>query len=613
MGSILKWTAVGSWLSLAGLWLLYVAQRPAPVPAARSVALLALAATFGLLAQRAAATWRRGDKARLTALASLVVLALALYLPGIGHEVGDNYYLDEGTYRSNADDINKGRFLRQAFNYPHLLYYADAFATWIASLFHPAVLSWSERLYGVSDWSVFCRLLARLLTALAGAMTVVPVFFLAQRLAGSGRLPASGATGAGVVAGTLIIAASQYHEGSSLHTCDIPSAFFAMGCLAYVGRLLRQERARDYLLAGIWAGLAAGSKYPAGVVAIAIVAVYLRGRLREHRGSPEARERNSWWGLPLAGTSALLTFLLTTPSLVVFYEFSISGRKGALFGWRQYTQGRWIGVIEDSNLAYYLDLIVASFGWLALAAGATGLLFLGRKVRADVAWLLPFPLAYLGLMVSMGIVVERNLYPALPPLATLLGAGVWSLGRRVVEASPRHPRAARWTAAAVLAATVAVPLWRVTRQEIALRRDSTRQLASSWIYHNLPHGSRILKERYTPNLKRGAFEVGKTHWAGTYSVEELRGYDLDYVILSHAAYQRFLETERHYKEEHITIERNYRDIFEHLELAGSFEPGPIRRGPLIKIYRVGQTTDGLPDAPDKHLAGAAHRASARPR
>ncbi len=597
MRTFLKWSTSGSWLALAGLWLLYVGQRPAPVPLSLSVTLLALAATFGLLAHGAAAMWRRGEKARLVALASLVVLALALYLPGVRHEVGDNYYFDEGIYRSNADDINKGNFLRRAFNYPHLLYYADAFVTWIASLFHPAVLSWSDSLYAVSDWHVFLRLLARMLTALAGALTVVPVFFLAERLAGSGRLRASGAqclrsrasgaqclrsrasgaTGAGVVAGLLIIAASQYHEGSNLHTCDIPSAFFAMGCLAYVGRLLRRERARDYLLAGIWAGLAAGSKYPAGVVAVAIIAVWVRGRLRDRRMG---------WGLPLAGTSALATFLLTTPSLMVYYEFSVFGPKGALFGWRQYTGGRWIGVVEDSNLAYYLDLVVASFGWLAIAAGVSGLLLLGRKVRADVAWLLPFPLVYLCLMVSMSIVVERNLYPALPPLATLLGVGIWNLGRRVAELSSRHPRAARRAAAALVAASVALPLWRVTLQEISFRRDSTRQLASSWIYHNLPHGSRIFKERYTPNIHRKTFEVGKTRWIGSYSVEELRGYDLDYVVLSHAAYQRFLDPEHHFKPYQVIVERNYREIFERLELTRSFEPGPTRRGPLIKIYRV---------------------------
>ena len=568
MRSILKWATVGCWLVLAGLWLLYVAQRPAPVPLSRLFALLTLAATLGLLAHGAASMWRRGDRARLAALSSLVVLALGLYLPGVGHEVGDNYYHDEGIYRSHADDINNGTFLRHTFHYPHLLYYADAFATWTASLFHPAVLGWSDSLYAVSEWGVFCRLLARVLTASAGALTVVPVFFLAHRLAG---------LGAGVVSGLLMIAAGQYHEGSNLHTCDIPSAFFAMGCLAYVGRLLRRERARDYLLAGIWAGLAAGSKYPAGIVALAIIAVYIRGRIRERRG---------WWGLPLAGTSALFTFLLTTPGLVVFHEISIFGSKGALFGWRQYTGGRWIGVVKDSNFGYYLDLIVASFGWLAIVAGVAGLLFLGRRVRADVAWLLPFPIAYLGLMIAMSIVVERNLYPALPPLATLFGVGTWSLGRWIAQRFPRHPRAGRWLAAALVAASVGLPLWRVTLQEIAFRRQSTRQLASSWIYYNLPHGSRILKERYTPNIHRQAFEVGKTRWVGSYSVEDLRGYDLDYVVLSHAAYLRFLDSERHFKPYQAIVERNYLEIFERLELAKSFEPGPIRRGPVIKIYKV---------------------------
>ena len=567
MGSILKWYATGAWLALVGLWLLYVAQRPAPAGLSRIVTVLALAAAVGVLIQRAVVMWRRGERARLVALGALVLLALGLYLPGIGHEVGDNYYQDEGAYRKNADAINKGQFLRPSFNYPHLLYYADAFATWIASLFHPAILAGSECLYGIADWPVFCRLLARLLTALAGALTVVPVFFLGERLAG---------LGAGVAGGLLIVAASAYHEGANLHTCDIPSAFFAMGCLAYAGRLLHRERPRDYLLAGVWAGLAAGSKYPAGVVAVAIVAVWIRGRIRERRFA---------WGLPLATASAIATFLATTPAMVAFGERSVFGPMGALFGWRQYTAGQWIGVVADSNLAYYFDLVATSFGWLALAAGAVGLLLLDTKRRADVAWLLPFPFAYLGLMVSMSIVVQRNLYPALPPLAVLLGVGVWTLARWA-GSRLRSPRAARWAAPALAGAVLAAPLWRVTLQEISYRRASTRQLASAWIYHNLPHGSRILKERYTPNIHRQAFTIGKTRFLGATSVDKLRASDLDFVVLSQAAYRRFLDPDRHLEPHHAIMERNYRDIFERLELVQSFEPGPVRRGPVIRIYRV---------------------------
>lgn len=600
MATVLRWSTVGSWLALVGLWLLYVAQRPAPVSLSRTATLLALAATVVLVTHRAVNLWRRGEKRRLAALAFLVTLALALYLPGIRHEVGDHYYADEGIFRSNATAINNGQFLRQGFLYPHLLFYADAFAIWIASLFHPAILSWSDSLYGISDWHDFCRLVGRLLTALAGALTVVPVFLLAERLAGSGLPRASGvarpdavgaiAVGAGLVAGLLIAAASHYHAGSNLHTADVPSAFFAMCCLACVGRLLRRERARDYLAAGAWAGLAAGTKYPAGVVAIAIVAVWVRGRIRE---------RNLSWGLPVAGISALATFLATSPSLVVYYRFSLFGDQGAILGARQYTSGRWIGVAPDSHLVYYLELIGASFGWLAVAIGAFGLFFLGRKLRADVAWLLPFPLVFLGLLVSMSVTVERSLYPALPPIAVLLGTGLWALVRRLATVVPRPTRvgapavwtaaraaAPRWAAGALIVASVGLPLWRVTLQEIGFRRESTRQLASSWIYHNLPHGSRIFKERYTPNIHRKTFEIGTTRWIGSYSVEDLRGHDLDYVILSATAYQRFLDPELHFEPYHATVERNYRDIFERLELIKAFEPGPLRRGPLIQIYRV---------------------------
>ena len=237
-------------------------------------------------------------------------------------------------------------------------------------------------------------------------------------------------------------------------------------------------------------------------------------------------------------------------------------------------------------LSYYLGLIATSFGWLALAAGGAGLLLLGRKTRADVAWLLPFPLVYLGLMTAMSIVVQRNLYPALPPLAVLLGVGTWTLARRAASRL-RSPSADRWAAPVLATIVLAAPLVRVTQQEVGYRRASTRQLASAWIYHNLPHDSRILKERYTPNIHRRAFRVGKVRYVGAKSVDQLRAQGFDYAVLSHAAYRRFLDPDNHFEPHHAIMERNYREIFERLELVREFEPGPARRGPIVKIYRIG--------------------------
>ncbi len=570
----LKGAVAVLWTVLAGLWMLYVAQAPAPVWISLSIAFLAILATATLVAASAVATWRRGDRIRVAALVGIAALSLVVHVVGIDHEVEDMYYFDEGTYRHHADEINQGRYLRDSFFYPHLLYYIDAFVTWTASLAVEPVLAASQWLFGVADWSVFCRLLARLITAVLAGLTAVPVFLLGERLAG---------LYAGVMGALLIALAPVYNQGAHFNTSDVPSAFFAALSFNAAGRLLSAESRKDYILAGIYAGLAAGTKYPAGLVALAIVAVYLRWRIRDRRFS---------WSLAWAGLPSLAVFLLSTPGLALDPRHSILGSKGALFGVRQYSQGGWIGVVVDSNSAYYFQLIVQSFAWPALVLGLAGLLLLSGQRRSLVLWLLPFPVLYLTLISSMNMVVERNLYPALPAVAVFLGIGLATLAEGLV-ARGRWGRAP--VAVALAAISLALPGFWVAAQDIAYARQSTRQVGARWVYENLPRGAVILRERYTPNIDPTAFKVEKTRWIGSFSVGQLTAGDVDFVALASDAYERFLRPDLHFKDYHRVAERNYREIFEQLELVKELAPDRTRMGPGIRIYKVKLPESPLPD------------------
>ncbi|MEM7354967.1 MAG: glycosyltransferase family 39 protein [Acidobacteriota bacterium] len=561
----LQWAVAASWTLTVALWLLFVAQHPAPQWISQLVAICAIGSTLALVVTSTVAAWRRGESSRVLALGAVVLLSLVIHIVGIEHEVGEQYYQDEGTYRHHANEINNGNFLRPSYFYPHLLYYIDAFATWLAALGSKPVLAASGWVFGVSDWAIFCRLLGRLITAVLAGLTVVPIFRLAERFGG---------LYAGSVAGLLIGFAPVYNHGAHVNTSDVPSAFFAAMALDAVGRLLQGENRRDYVLAGVYAGLAAGTKYPAGVVAIAIVAVYLKWRLSERRFS---------WSLAWAGIPSLLVFLMTTPGLALFPQESIFGSKGALFGFRQYSRGGWIGVVVDSNWVYYGKLILASFAWPAIILGLLGLLLLQGKRRIQAMWLLPFPVLYVSLISSMNMVVERNLYPGLPAIAALLGIGIWALREAL---APRLPGRQNLLAVALAGACLIVPFVQVVAQDMGYAGASTRRVSAQWIYDHLPHGTSILKERYTPNLFSNAFKVQKTRWAGSYTVDGLLATDFDFVVLASTAFERFMRPELHFRDYHKLTERNYREIFERLELVQEIGPHRTRRGPRVLIYKV---------------------------
>ncbi len=414
----LGWAAVALWGSLALLWLGDVAGGAHLPWVGRALAVAAILASGSWIIVYGVEGWRAGGERRraTVSLAVLLALALAVRFTGIAHEASGHYYLDEGTYYHHATAIAAGNLLSKSFVYPHLTYYADAFALWLAGLFPGAVAGLAARLWGLTqpvdvDW-----VLLRSVVALLGALSVVPVFTLARRFGG---------LAAGTAGGLLLALSPLHNAGSHLNTCDIPAAFFAAVCIALSARLLDGESARGYLLAGAAAGFAAGAKYPAGFAALAIVAVYLSWRVARH---PLVESRLAGrLGLLWAGLAALAAFLATTPSLLAFPHDALYGGKGIFFGVRQYGKGGWIGVVPGSNGRFYLDNLIDSFGLPAIVAGMIGLVLLWmsqRERRRALLWLIPFPVVFWLLITAMSMVVKRNLYPLLPVIAAYLGAGL---------------------------------------------------------------------------------------------------------------------------------------------------------------------------------------------
>ncbi len=489
-------------------------------------------------------------------------------LVGLDHEVGELFYLDEGTYSHHAARINSGEILQKDFVYPHLLYYLDAFVLWMAWLFQEGVAAGIGALYGLDDWQAARRLLLRLVPALAGAATVLPIHALGRRLAG----PAAGAVG-----GLLIVFSPLYNDGSHLGICDVPSAFFAALCLATTGRLVEREDASWYLLAGAAAGLAAAAKYPAGLVAVAPAAAWLRWRLRDRRFHP---------GLPVAALAGIGTFVGANPGLLAYPERAWGGPRGVLFGVFQYSGEGWFGAVPPSSALWYAGQLAWSFGWPLLVIGLAGLALLPADRRRVLLWLLPFPVLYLGLLVALDVVVARNLYPALPPLAAFLGAGAVTAARRL-PARGRPPR--RVLAVAGVGALLALPVVRTALQDVGLARPGTRVVARDWIRENLPRGVTILREDYTPDLPPGEYDDDRlqgSRFVAALSLDEIRRPEIDFVLVSSWAYQRFFTPQANAGPREREMGERYRAIIDTFPLVARFPPGRTRLGPELRLYRV---------------------------
>ena len=619
-------------VAVVGLWLLDILRQgedgqAVPEALSRGAIVAALAAGAAWLAAALAArlAGRRGwALGAALVLPALLALSLAVRFAGIDSEVSGRYYLDEGTYYHNATMIDRGEVLRLSFVYPHLLYYADALTLWAAARFPATVAALGRRLYGLDDPLAVAWLLLRGVVALLSALTVVPVYELARRAGGAGAAAPWVGRAAGALAAALLIASDLFNEGSHLNTCDVPSAFFATVCLLLVSRLADRERAGDYLLAGVAAGLAGASKYPAGLVALGIAAVWLGWRVR----------RRDWrdGGLGWAALGALGAFVAVMPSVVAYPGMAFAGQRGIFFGARQYGRGGWLGVMPESNAGFYAGKLLWSFGWPAVVAGLSGLAWLGIRARTRgrltrLLWLAPFPVVFLALVTSMNMVVKRNLYPVLPILAVYLGAGIASwlelaAGRAGEEApssspsssspssppsspsppppsSPSSPpppssrpwwpgsrNAWRWAAAALALACLWQPAGLTARQTTGYVMPSTREEAGAWIGAHLPAGAAIVKESYTPDFPPGRFAVSHQRFAGRIPIDELRSPENDYLLLSSAAYSRFRDPGGLFTDNQRQLASRYDEIFRTFPLVKEWIPDELQLGPVLRLYRI---------------------------
>jgi hypothetical protein len=610
------------WAAAVALWLGDALAAPdglSPGALDAAVAWVAVAAAgvgAGLAATR---LWRDGWPGRT--LLALLALATVTCCTGLAQELLGRYFGDEGIYLAQARRINDdGQLLRPWFIYPHLLFYLDAFALWLGDALGPVVPLLARWVYGVEDPAALDPLVTRMVTAAMGAGTVVPVFVAARRMAG----PAAAALG-----GALVALCPLYVRVAHLNISDVAGAFFAAMTFMQCALLVERdepgsaETRRGYLLAGLWAGLAAGGKYPAGVVAVAVAGVWAAWRLRGRRpGGGPRRESPSKGsnaperapglpsGLLWAAGAAVVAFLGTTPSFLAFPGAAYAGEGTAdvLFGFRQYAQAGWTGVVRASNTAFYLDRLVLSFGvpalLLGLSGGLSGIARLDRRSRRRLLWLAPFPVAYLALVLTMRIAVDRNLLPVLPALAAVLGAGLagWTGAARTSRASRLAGTRHAGSVLAVLVAAVALapPAWRSAAQTVRFARPTTRELAARWIPEHLPPGSALVQEVYTPIVRpERLYPAARPRFVVRMRPEELRDPRFDFVFVASDAYGRFFQPEALDDRYEEGGRERYEEIFETFEPVAEWAPGRFRAGPRLRLYRLDPETPPWSDRAER--------------
>lgn len=407
----------------------------------------------------------------------LLIVAAAFLVRIVGVNFG-LYHPDEPMVVNQALAFGSGNLVPQYYFYASLLQYALFFLYgiyYLAGYILGPFREFGSFAYIVLVDQTSFYLIGRSFVALLGALTVVPVYFIACKICSSRRAAVF----------SSIFMASMYLHVRSSHYCtvDVPVTF--MIALAYIPILDIVSRGgmKSYLAAGILAALAMSTKYNAVVL---LPCIGIAGLVNM---KSKAENLTVVKNLSLAYLAALVLFLVICSYIV--YDFSgfmravdILFKKGA-----EYNVNIWFRFRVD--LLYGMGLILGLMG----IAGFLRVCFSNKKYGIV---LLAFPVLYFLAIRRAGQTFGRYTLPVLPFFAVSAGVFLDYIVRRVRFNTVLKAALISLTVGVIIASTLARSIY----ADRIFARTDTRDLAKEWIYDNIPYGSRIAVDQslYAPNL-----------------------------------------------------------------------------------------------------------------
>jgi dolichyl-phosphate-mannose-protein mannosyltransferase len=407
------------------------------------------------------------------ALTALLAGALALRLWGVKHGLPYVYNVDEA---SNFVPTAVGFHFGESWN-PHYFMNPPAFSYLLHAVF--AVWFGDERevarAYATDPTATF--VVARATAAVLGTAAVAFVY-----LAGARLYDRRVGLVAGAVTAVSFLAVFYSHLALNDGPALLPLAVSVYGSAG----VLVHGRRRDYAIAAAGLGLAAATKYTAGVAVLPLAAA-----ICARAASAPAERRRVLGGTALAAVVALAAFAAANPhALLSFGEFwdDVQRQQDSASGFGK------LGLGYESGVAYYLWTLTWGLGWVPLAGAALGAVVAFRQDRWRGLMLVPWPVVFLAYMGLQDRYFGRWLLPALPALALLAGVGAVWLADRL-----RSPRARNLALGALSAALLAQGLFYSVHVDRVLSREDTRNAARAWMAANVPAGSKVAVEPIVPD------------------------------------------------------------------------------------------------------------------
>jgi len=544
---------------------------------------------------------------------------------GIGHDLPYSYYGDENQLIYSSLKFGTGDFNPHWFFWPTLFQY---FVFFLFGLFYISGLlagyfnSASDIIYLYVRSPAAFLIIGRSAASFFGISTIILVYILARRYFGDKKA---------LLAAFLYSVLPLAVEYSHYAVVDTPLVFMITLAVIFILRLYESAGVKNYILSGLFLGLAFGIKYSALFL---IVPLYLAQFMRKDRRGLLGRMLDG--KIVISLFSAIVAFFAVCPYAFLDWRTFLRDIKvqyiAAKLGWYGFERFNSLAVHISQNLREGLSFPVLVFSLCGL--------FFGLKKKKGPE----FILAVIVPLYFFAISFSRNPYPKfmlplLPFLSIFAAAALIELVGKIRAMRSPVPKNIIFLLFPVI---IIFPLSSSVHLDRNLNLLNTMTIAKGWIEANIPKGSRILMTAYGPALVQSPEDIVEDYTqlsmvTPTYNYHKERSnfyrikqevasqktnYKISYILSPVAALENKPAYEYMFKDSLSSI-NNYKEKFQYIvitdasyakllqapnsrlakryrklkgfykELTREFapekvfrpEPG-ISRGPVVSIYKI---------------------------
>ncbi|MFC2165157.1 ArnT family glycosyltransferase, partial [Acidobacteriota bacterium] len=517
-------------------------------------------------------------------LVVILLLGLLVRLGGIPFGLPYLYHVDEARFAKISLNYFTGDLNPHFFHVPTLHTYMVA-GIW-ASYYHIGKIV--GKFTNVADFmdsfqenpSVF-MILARLLTVILSVGTIALVYLIGTKMYNR-RV--------GTFAALFLIFSHVHNKISHYQVPDAPMVFFFMLSFLFIWYIYKRGRPKDYILAGLFAGLAMATKYGGQMLFLPLILAHLFRTVEEKQPL-----QNIIFSLPLvlSGVFFGLGFLVGCPYFVLDFPSFWKG-----FRWQSqhlYVSGHFgSSTAQPAWLLYIKHGFRENVGLFSQILVLGGVLYgLARRRKREII-LFSLPLVLFVIIGGWKTNAVRYMLPLTPFLVLIAGYFLDIILQKIeafrskLSPDSQKERRSKILLPVLLMSLILLPsAYKTLRFDLSLTQKDTRTLSKEWIENNIPEGSQIACESYCPPISETRYDRHYRHTLGQVTLEYLTHRGTQYVVISDIMYARFLMA----PEEFPRQARFYNSLDRQAILIKTFEPAWNEKlidlhNPTIKIYML---------------------------